>query len=158
VNDQANSLDLLHDLALPPAVPWWPPGPGWYVVIGVLLAGAVLLVFRTAARHRANAYRRAALRELAVAPDAANIAELLRRTALAIAPRNEIAEKTGAAWLDWLAQHCPDLPSDVVRRQLTSGIYERPVANDDISALRQYAARWIAKHRRPDSAESATQC
>jgi hypothetical protein len=148
MNDQANSLDRLHDVALPPDVPWWPPAPGWYVVIGLLLIGAAMLFLRKRASHRANAYRRAALRQLELARDVAAIAELLRRTALAIAPRHEIVEKTGAAWVDWLASHCSELPSEAVRQQLTTGVYGRDVESCDINALREYAATWISNHRR----------
>jgi len=153
----ATSLDALHDLVLPPAVPWWPPAPGWYAVLALLVLAAAWLTSRFWKRWRANAYRRAALRELDSLEDAAAIAELLRRTALAIVPRPVVAEKTGTAWTDWLAAQCPETMPDTVRRQLTAGVYGQPAADRAVSALRDYAARWIARHhlvsadaRRPD--------
>ena len=147
MNEPATSLDRLHDIALPPAVPWWPPAPGWYVVFTILILISVLILIRLVSRYRANAYRREAARELASLESSAAIAELLRRTALAIAPRSVIAEKTGAAWLDWLAAQFPEPMPDTVRVQLTTGVYGRPAASEELSALRDYATRWITTHR-----------
>ena len=147
MNEPATSLDRLHDIALPPAVAWWPPAPGWYVVFTLALVAAAWMAFRAWKRWQSNAYRREAARELASLESSAAIAELLRRTALAIAPRSVIAEKTGAAWLDWLAAQFPEPMPDTVRVQLTTGVYGRPAASEELSALRDYATRWITNHR-----------
>ena len=147
MNESATSLDRLHDLVLPPAVPFWPLAPGWYVVFAFLFAVLLLAAIRAVARYRANAYRREALRKLALLEQPAAIAELLRRTALAVAPRPVIAEKTGAAWVDWLAAQCPEEMSGTVRERLTAGVYGRPTADPELSSLRDYAARWITGHR-----------
>ena len=147
MNEPATSLDRLHDIALPPAVAWWPPAPGWYVVFTLALVAAAWMAFRAWKRWQSNAYRREAARELASLGSPAAIAELLRRTALAIAPRSVIAEKTGTAWLDWLAAQFPEPMPDTVRAQLTTGVYGRPAASRELSALRDYATRWITRHR-----------
>jgi len=156
MNESATSLDRLHDLVLPPAVPFWPLAPGWYVVFAFLLVLLLLAAIRAVARFRANAYRREALRTLASLEQPAAIAELLRRTALAAAPRSVIAEKTGAGWLDWLAAQCPDTMSDTVREQLTVGVYDRPAAEHELSSLRDYAGRWIAHHRQDLTTDDST--
>lgn len=149
MNVPATSLDRLHDLVLPPVVPWWPLAPGWYVVIALLLVAATWMALRVWKHWQSNAYRREAARELASLESSAAIAELLRRTALAIAPRSEIAEMTGASWLDWLAHQCSETMPDTVRTQLTAGVYGRAVASNELSTLRNYAARWIALHHSP---------
>lgn len=149
MNESATSLNRLHDLVLPPDIPWWPLAPGWYVLLGI---GIILLLFlghRIWKQWRANAYRRAALRELGSLEDAAAIAELLRRTALAVEPRSVIAGLTGAAWPDWLATHCTETMPDTVRDQLGEGVYNRRAAPHAIDPLRNYAARWITHHRMP---------
>ena len=148
MNLPATSLDRLHDLALPPAVPWWPLAPGWYVLFVLLLIIIGRLAFRTWKAWRANAYRRAALAALESAADAAAVAELLRRTALAIAPRTTVAGKQGAAWLDWLAAQSAEPMPEAVRTQLTTGVYGRPDTTADLAGLRAFAASWI-KHHRP---------
>jgi hypothetical protein len=140
------SLDRLHDIALPPEVPWWPLAPGWYAVIALVLAAAVWLSCRAWKRWRSDAYRRAALQELKSLQTAAAIAELLRRTALAIAPRPVIAELTGSAWLDWLARQCDEPLPENVRDQLTAGVYGNATSENDLSKLREYATRWITCH------------
>jgi len=147
MNDPATSLDRLHDVVLPPTVPWWPPAPGWCVVFGLALGAAALLAWRAWKRWQADAYRRAALRELTAAADAPAIAEILRRTALAFAPRSVVAAKTGAAWADWVAAQSDEAMTAQVRELLASGIYAGPAADRDVRALADYAARWIASHR-----------
>lgn len=147
MNDPATSLDRLHDVVLPPTVPWWPPAPGWYVVFGLALGAAALLAWRAWKRWQADGYRRAALRELTAAADAPAIAELLRRTALAFAPRPVVAAKTGAAWADWVAAQSDEAMTAQVRELLAGGVYAGPAADRDVRALADYAARWIASHR-----------
>lgn len=76
---------VLRDVHVPPAPPLWPPAPGWWLVIGVVLllltVGAVMLWRR---RQRVQALRRL-FDEASHAPQpalqAAAISELLRRAA-----------------------------------------------------------------------------
>ena len=146
MKEDPTSLDRLHDLALPPEVPWWPLAPGWYVIITVVLIAAAWLAFRAWKRWQSNAYRRAALRELKSLETSAAIAELLRRTALVSAPRPVIAEKTGGAWTDWLAAQCPEPMTETVRNQLSQAIYQPQSKTHDLSLLKNYATRWITRH------------
>ncbi len=90
--DMQAQLDLLRDIALPPAVSWWPLAPGWWVVTGfslmLLVAGVVYLL------KRRSSLRYAALEELAVLRKEANrihpvvlasqLSVLLHRIAIAI--------------------------------------------------------------------------
>ena len=151
MTDSATSLERLHNLVLPPDVPWWPLAPGWYAVFALALAAATLLGRRAWKRRQANAYRRDALRELATLRDAPAIAELLRRTALAIAPRPVVAAMTGTAWTNWLAAQSPETLPPEVRRLLSVGVYSHQTTGSDLGALRDYAARWIVRHRRDAS-------
>jgi hypothetical protein len=158
MNDSSTSLDRLHDLVLPPAVPWWPLATGWYVVMGIILVFLLILTYRTWKSWKANAYRRAALSQLAETKDALAIAELLRCTALAVAPRHVIAEKTDMAWTNWLMAQCPEAMPDAVRTQLTAGIYDQLAEDADIRALREYAACWIKGHHRPMVPDHPSPC
>ena len=146
MNESATSLDRLHDLVPPPAVPTWPLAPGWYVVIALALVVATWMALRAWKRWKSNAYRREAARELASLDSPTAVAELLRRTALAVAPRPVIAEKTGAAWMEWLAAQSREPMPATVRTQLTASVYNPSLESQDIDMLRDYAARWIAIH------------
>ena len=149
MNSDATSLDRLHDIVVPPPVPWWPPAPAWYAVVGVAVFLLAAVVGRWATRRRANAYRRAALRELATATSASAISEVLRRAALCIAPRPVVAALSGARWPNWLAEQCPgDIPEGA-RTQLAAGVYAPAAADTELNELREYAAYWIANHHLP---------
>jgi hypothetical protein len=107
------SLDNLHDILTPAPVPWWPPAPGWYVVGVAVLVLAVWAGWRWWRRWQAVAYRRAALaalQQLKVrstdeaqrATALRELPELVKRTALAAFPRQQVAALSGAAWLTFL--------------------------------------------------------
>lgn len=146
MNDPATSLDRLHDIVVPPPVPLWPPAPGWYAVLAIAACCLAAAGYQVWKHWRAGAYRREALRELGSADSAAKISELLRRVALVIAPRDEVASQTGNQWPQWLVAHCPEKMSEDVRDQLTVGIYQPQQGPDDLHALRDYAASWIHRH------------
>lgn len=147
MSNDAASLEHLNDIALPAHVSWWPLAPGWYLLLALIMLGCAWLAVRAWKRWRADAYRRAALRELAGADSAPAIAELLRRAALARVPRSVVAQLSGTHWADWLAARYAGRMPATVRAILAGGIYAAPVASADVQTLREYAAGWIAAHR-----------
>ena len=147
MNGDPASLSNLHEIVLPEAVYWWPLAPGWWVLACIVAVILVLLVRRAWLHWKADAYRRAALRELESMTEPVAVAELLRRTALAVAPRREIAALTGQAWLDWLdARSSTPMPQGV-RRLLVAGVYAGGTTTDPAGAFREYASLWIITHR-----------
>lgn len=103
----------LRDLHLPEPIGWWPPAPGWWMLIGLVAAALVYAAILARRRWRYHRPRRLALRELervarahASRPDPVRLgmrlSELLRRAALAYGPRNPVAGLTGKQWLEWL--------------------------------------------------------
>ena len=133
----------LRDLHLPELVGWWPLAPGWWVLIGLAVAGLAWLAYRSFKEWRRNAARRIALRELSrIQHDyqdgvdeislAIELSELLRRSMLAYAPRNEVAGLTGEGWLRWLDQGLDDRPfSQGSGKNLESLPYRRRDAIED---------------------------
>lgn len=111
MNPDPTSLDRLHDLVPPPPVPGWPPAPGWSWLLGLLAIAALFLAARLFLHWQHNRYRREALAEyhkLAahLSTDRlgalAQMAVLLKRTAVSAYPRTEVAPLTGEDWLAFL--------------------------------------------------------
>ena len=109
-----NPVELpIRDLHLPDPVSFWPLAPGWWVLIALAVTGFVLLLRKALQARRESAARRLALRQLKQHAEdymrhgnavrfGTELSELLRRTMLAYAPRQEVAGLTGEEWLSWL--------------------------------------------------------
>lgn len=165
MNPDPTSLDRLHDLVPPPAVPWWPPAPGWYWVLGLLAVLALVGVVKAILHWQHNRYRREAL-HLAAAEQhrlqdpatrtaaLVQLGELLKRTALTAFPREQTASLTGTSWLAFLdrTSRAPGrLPAEMAA--LEAAAYDPRTATqlDDAQALQLAAAvrEWLAHHRTP---------
>lgn len=148
----AGSLQNLHDIVAPAPVGWWPPAPGWYVLLALLAAGALLLTFSRARRYRRNRYRRAALQRLAAIREgqasgqaSAELARLLKQTALAAWPRKQVASLSGQAWADFLASTGA---SEAGAAQLSRAAYRGEDLDDSqMQGLFAAAEHWIRHHR-----------
>lgn len=159
MNTDPTSLDRLHDLVLPPALPWWPPAPGWLWILGALVLLAAVLAVRSFARWQRNHYRREALAELQriesriagneVQAAVAQLAELLKRTAITAYPREQTAALSGAAWFDFLDQRGGTQfaagPGPLLEQVVYSGQLEGVEAGQVQELLRQCQG-WIRSH------------
>ena len=138
-------LSNLRDIALPPEVALWPPAPGWWIVAATVVATAALLVVVAVRRHRDNAYRREALRVLDMAaPD--EISVVLKRAALAVWPREQVASLSGPAWLAFL-----DRTGRTTAFTSGPGKEMETLAFGgaaDADAVRTAARDWLRRHRR----------
>jgi Ca-activated chloride channel family protein len=154
---QGDPLSGLIDIPLPQEVSLWPQT--WPLRIAIALAAvlAVWAIWQFVHRYRANRYRREALSELDrirhkpdAAPDrlAAQLAVLVRRTALGAFPRETIAPLTGTAWLAFLDRsYGGDEFSRGAGRWLVSAPYQQtPPDGDELNALRGLVRRWIRVH------------
>jgi hypothetical protein len=140
VSDPA-SLDNLHDIAVPAAPPLWPPAPGAWVALVVVVAAALALVLWWRAVRARSAYRRAGLDLLAEARTARDVNVALKRVALAVFPRARVASLYGADWAAFLASTC------------SRASFETIAASDPFDEasreLRDLAGTWIRQHRAP---------
>lgn len=149
MNDDPASLERLHDVVTPPPVPWWPPTTGWTIVLAVLALGVMALLLKIFMKWQADRYRREAL---ALLDDPATLpsewSALLKRTALAVWPREEVAKLTGGEWLAFL-----DRTARMDRFVVGPGRGLEPLAFDpdargDHAALKAAAREWIRRHRK----------
>ena len=151
MTDDPASLDRLHDLVIPPPGPWWPPAPGWLILLGIA-AIAVLAAMTVAFIHwQSNRYRREAI-ALLDSPDfkPSEWSSLLKRTALARWPREQVASLTGKKWIAFLdrtggtngfsASPAEDL------EEISFGKEIHPAPQDLKDAVR----RWILNHRKEE--------
>ncbi|MGO6985758.1 DUF4381 domain-containing protein [Rhizobium leguminosarum] len=156
------ALRSLHDIVVPAPVSWWPQTWGWAVVAALLVFAALLVTLRRIKRYRANAYRREALTLLegvadklqhpATRPDAIReLAEVLKRTALAAWPRDEVASLSGDGWVRFLDAHDEDRTGDTLERLLDDFEYHGAeivagLPSNVCSDLVIAARRWIEQH------------
>ena len=151
----------LRAIHLPEYVGAWPPGPAWWVVIGILVA-AVIGALWVVLRWRRFRLQRAALTELdrielAYANDAnghrcaQELSRLARRLTLALSPT--AAATTGSAWLAVLQE----LGGHVLPDNLVPVLLEAPYSQVRAAELepRTFTSTaavlraWIAGTRRP---------
>ncbi|MEN8201587.1 MAG: DUF4381 domain-containing protein [Bacteroidota bacterium] len=152
----------IEPMIAPDAVPFWPPAPGWYVLAGLLMLLLVFLATRWVVHRRRNRYRVTALQQLneierraGGIPDQKELLalnSLLKKTALTVYPREEVASLTGKDWMAFLAENCRDAePGDVVESLLTRATFQPPgetkIDTGDWKALLFFSERWIRHHR-----------
>lgn len=148
MEDDPASLSKLNDIVIPPEVSMWPLAPGWWFLFLLVSALATWIAYRSYRAWQANAYRREALQELETASSPATVVAILRRCALVVAPRSEIAKLTGNAWPNWLARYSSAPPPAEIVPLLVSGPYLRDLPSDSVGELKRYATTWIRTHQR----------
>jgi len=162
LSDQA-SLQNLHDIIIPGPVPWWPPAPGWYVTGGIIFLLFTWISWRFYTRWRSNEYRRLSIKELGrirsnIQSDQSEsslreLPELVKRTALSVWPREQVASLTGSEWLRFLDQTGnTDVFTKGDGRLLAELGYAKKqkltsLSDEQIGSLLRITEKWIREHR-----------
>ena len=141
MNSEPYSLSNLRDIVVPDPPPFWPPAPGVWVVLGIVTAVVLIVCWRFHAAWKRNAYRRAGLALLGGATSAHGFAVILKRVALAVFPREQVASLYGKDWVAFLNMTCSR--SDFSEVRTTDPSAE---ASQELIAL---AGIWIRHHRVP---------
>jgi hypothetical protein len=161
----AIALRSLRDIAEPAPVSWMPQTWGWAMVASILLLQLLLIVLSWRKRHRANAYRREALAILGGIEESFrnpatrqngvhDLAELLKRVAIAGWERRGIAPLSGGDWVRFLGAH----GGDEVARRLQCLLDDLEYhGGDSLGALPEKAdgdltaaaRQWIEQHHVP---------
>jgi hypothetical protein len=150
------ALGEFVEVAAPPPVDWLPQTAGWGWLGALLLAVALHRGARRLRHWYRNRYRgeaSALLGELSGSPDSQHLVievnRLLKLTALAAYPREQVARLSGEAWVAFLNGQCAEPPFDARQaRLLAVGVYGA-VAPDAESASQLIAASlaWVRDHR-----------
>ena len=138
------SLQNLRDIVVPDPPSPWPPAPGVWILLVVCLAVAAALALWWWRRRASTAYRRAGLALLDDAHTAREVHIILKRVALAVWPRPEIAPLYGDDWTAFLDGSCSQVRFASLGR-LEDGV-------EASSDLRRLARTWIRHHRAPSAA------
>lgn len=109
-----NLLSQLRDIDGLDAIAWWPPAPGWWLMLATFVLMGMALWYFMRRSAKPPAWKRqvlSALSDLRRETDnkrkAALLSALLRQMAMERHGRRACAGLEGSAWLDWLAQHDP---------------------------------------------------
>ncbi len=156
------ALRSLKDIVVPAPVSWMPQTWGWLIVALLLLFAILLWCALAYRRWRKNAYRREALKHLeeieVAVRDAGkraralnDLGELVKRTALAAWPREDVAATSGSAWAAFLVAHGDMTNSEGFHRFFDDLEYQAgtPVSTEVADGLVRDARRWIEGHHVP---------
>lgn len=139
--DPNASLANLRDIAVPEPPPFWPPAFGVWVLVIVVSVAVIALAIIVRRRWQDNAYRRAGLSLLKQSQNVRDVNIVLKRVALAVFPRSEVASLYGDEWTAFLDGNC---------RQTTFARLDTPDAEAEAShELQSLARTWIRRHRSP---------
>ena len=142
----------LKDLHLPEAIGWFPPALGWWLVIVLIpLLGALLYWFykrltrKTALKEAKKLLITIKASTMDNQQKLAELSALLRRVAISITPRAQIAGLTGAAWLAFLDSSLKDAPFTSGAGQcLADAPYRQSAPSDtEISQLIGLCENWL---------------
>ena len=144
----------LRDIHLPSAISWWPPAPGWWLLlIGlILLVAALYSIYQRRQRKR---LQRLALHELEELQRRYSNSEhqqlllerlsrLLRQAAILHFPQHNCAGLVGEDWLSFLDQHLDGQPfSQGPGRLLAEGPYMPRIEQIQTEELLTLCHRWL---------------
>jgi len=159
----SSSLDNLQDIILPQAVSWWPLATGFWLLLALLLVWVLAIAICFSIRYQKNAYRREALKYLGrielqlVSPAGrstalSEMAILLKRVALSVYDRSEVAQLSSDDWLQFLDKtgrtHAFTGSAAAVlgRVNWQNGAADK-LSEKDLDSIKRTVRRWIRQHR-----------
>lgn len=145
----------LRDIHLPDSVSWWPPAPGWWMLLALIIAAVALgLWLRRRRIHKQRSAKLLSLRHLHAMRKAfaehrdcqrltRELSALLRRASISVYHRKDTASLTGEAWLKFLDQNLGDqrFTQGPGRLLMEAPYQRRPVM--DASDLLRLCEDWI---------------
>lgn len=136
------SLALLREIVVPDPPAFWPPAPGFWVLLGSVILVALLVAWQWRVDRNRNAYRKAGLSLLNGAKKAHDVSVVLKRVALAAFPRDQVASLYGDDWAAFLHRTCP--------RSSFSALIAADANAPPHQELVDLASTWIRHHRVPE--------
>lgn len=161
MNGAPDPLSDLRDIHLPDPVSVWPPAPGWWIALIFVIGLIVFSVwafrrFRTPIAFKTARHELKGLRESYAANQqddtlTLGLSRLLRRYAMAVYGREQVAGLTGQKWLAFLNEKG-------MTRQFTDGagrvLVSAPYGSKEsvqVQELITTVEQWLQGNRRPKS-------
>ncbi|TDG11932.1 DUF4381 domain-containing protein [Seongchinamella unica] len=152
----ADPLAQLHPLREPAAIGWWPPAPGWWLLLALVIVGLAAVAWGGLRRYRRNAYRRRGLAQLAQIRSRwladnnhlrclSEANALLKAVALRAYPVRDVAGISGRDWQDFLDQTMAGNAGFELR--LLQAQYLGEVDGQGLDEHLHQCASWIKRHR-----------
>jgi hypothetical protein len=149
-------LANLHPLRSPELIGWWPPAPGWWLLLLAAILCLATLTYLLTQHYRRNAYRRRALMQLQNLRTEYNATEehglylselniLLKSVAIVAYPRADVAASHGEAWRTFLNRSLPD--DAQFESVFSDAAYQRTCPQLDMVQLHTSAQCWIKRHK-----------
>jgi len=151
-NSTAGSLDLMHDIIVPPAISFWPLAPGWYALALIVLAYVLHLALKLWTQYRENAYRREALDELSLNEEGTaemeRLLTLMKRVALQHFGRENVAALSGTLWWEFVEQHSKVKVESSLRLLSQKVLYSSDVqvTTEALAKMKKITKIWIKTH------------
>ena len=149
----------LKDIHLPEAIGWWPPAIGWWLLAGFILLLIAFLYWFYKSLIRKTAIKTAKKNLAAIKENPAldnnqklrELSMLIRRVAISVNPRTEVASLTGRQWLAFLDQSVTGDPfSEGCGQLLTEGPYRNTLPSElEIAQLISLYEDWLKAQTKP---------
>lgn len=137
------SLNNLRDIVIPDPPPFWPPAPGVWVALGIAVVMVFFVGWRLHESRKRNAYRKAGLALMDNVRTSYDVSVVLKRVALAVFPREQVASLYGDDWVAFLHKTCP--------RSYFSAMDASDADAPPDEELVVLAGTWIRHHQAPES-------
>ena len=144
----------LRDIHLPDPVSWWPPAPGWWVLVLLCLILTGWLYHRYRRSQARRILRHSMEHEWRTLQDrfdqhrdpqllVQDLSVFLRRVAMSVTERNAVAGQTGSEWLLQLDELAGTrLFDSATGRQLLTAPYQ-PATEIDAGELLAISRQWL---------------
>lgn len=149
----------LKDIHLPEAIGWWPPAIGWWLLAVFIPLLIVFLYWFYKRLTRKTALKTAkknlaAIRESSSLDNGQKLRELsmlIRRVAISINPRIEVASLTGRQWLAFLDKSVSGSPFSEGHGQLLANAPYRNASPSELETaqLISLCADWLKTQTKP---------
>ncbi|KZX83419.1 hypothetical protein A3715_04785 [Oleiphilus sp. HI0009] len=141
----------IHDIITQPAISWWPPSIGWWVLAALLITLIFVTVRFIFVRHRNNQWKRVALAKFETLKSQESqtvqlnqdIQILLKQVISYVEKDSSIKSRHGAEWENCLSSHIP-LLDQAALDALGDGNYRASPNRIDEQALEDIE-RWLRK-------------